>query len=84
MIAAFEPERGLYFLTSKGLNAARTGEPASVVAAEMPFFRLAIAEGVVREFGGQAFLRPTRDPTILSGLHGRSFESVVHDLAGGT
>jgi hypothetical protein len=84
MIAEFVPERGLYFLTSKGLNAERAGEPAAVAAAEMPFYRLSIAEGVIREIGGQAFARPSPDRSVLSDHHGRPFDSVVRDVADGT
>ncbi len=36
MVDAFAPGGGLFFLTSKGLSAARAGEPQEVQAAEMP------------------------------------------------
>jgi len=81
MVESFVPERGLYFLTSKGLNAARAGESAEVQAAEMPYYRLAVADGVVREIGGRALTRPSLDRSLFADSNGLPFETVVQDIA---
>lgn len=63
MVDAFSPERGPLFLTSKGLDAARTGETTASQTTDAPYYRLAVADGVVRELGagrtrGQAQIGP--------------------------
>ena len=84
MVEAFEPESGLFFLTSKGLDAARAGESVEVQAAEMPYYRLAVADGVLREIGGRAFTRPSPDASLFSSLQGQSFDSAIEEIESGS
>lgn len=84
MVDAFAPERGLYFLTSKGLAAARAGAPADEVASESQYYRLAVADGVIRDIGGRARTRPSQDRSLFEASNGLLFESVVTDIADGS
>lgn len=84
MIDAFRPERGLYFLTSKGLDAARDGEATDVQAIEAAYHRLAVADGVIREIGGLALTRPSPDESLFAEVENESFRSVVQDIASGS
>jgi hypothetical protein len=80
MVDAFEPESGIFFLTSKGLSAQRTGEPAAVQAEEAPFYRLAVSYGVIRDVGGRAALRPGTEDTFLRRIEGMRLDEIVNDL----
>lgn len=84
MVDSFAPERGLFFLTSKGLNAERAGEPKEVQIQEMSYYRLAVADGVLRDIGGQLFTRPSLDESLFTRLHTSPFDSAVEEIASGS
>lgn len=69
MIEAFSPERGLYFLTSKRLDARRDGESPAVQASEEPCYRLAVADGILRD--------PVPDRSLFAELDGTRFDEPV-------
>ena len=67
---------GLFFLRSKGKEAASLGLSPAEQAAEAPYYRLTTARAVLRDFSGTTAALPGSDP-YLAALDNRSFADVV-------
>jgi len=57
------------------------GGSLRVQAAVMPYYRLAVADGVLREMGGQVFTRQSLVRSLFADVHGQQFDSMLEEIA---
>lgn len=79
--AQLPPNRSVFFLRNKGVDAQRFGHSPEVQTAERPYYRLVVQRGVVADVNGRATAPGWTDTVdFMSNVEGKPFDEVVAQI----